>query len=45
MADDLGLLNKRKEIREKRQIIYNYFVSEAGEEEFEVVASRIKSYN
>jgi DNA-binding PadR family transcriptional regulator len=42
MSDDLGLLTKRKEVRGKRQVVYNYSVSQKGEEEFEIWKKKYK---
>jgi len=42
MSDDLGYLTKRKEIRGKRQVVYNYSVSKAGEVEFEILKKKYK---
>lgn len=42
MSDELGLLTKRKEIRGKRQVVYNYSVTQKGEEEFEILKKKYK---
>lgn len=39
---DLGLLTKRKEIKGKRQVIYNYSVTKTGEIEFEILKKKYK---
>lgn len=39
---DLGFLTKRKEVKGKRQIIYNYSVTKAGETEFEILKKKYK---
>lgn len=42
MSDDLGLLTKRKEVRGKRQVVYNYSVTQKGEKEFEILKKKYK---
>lgn len=42
MSDDLGLLTKRKEVRGKRQVVYNYSVAQKGEEEFQILKKKYK---
>ncbi|QOK30076.1 hypothetical protein IIE26_27295 (plasmid) [Cytobacillus oceanisediminis] len=42
MSDDLGYLTKRKEIRGKRQVIYSYSVTKAGEDAFILMKKQYK---
>lgn len=42
MSDELGFLTKRKEVKGKRQVVYNYSVTPAGEVEFEVLKKKYK---